>query len=151
MTVATLTNRIRPTTGALRGDMRAARSVVVGVTMIVTLAQFFALSHEVGVRHFRCAEHGELTHVAVTSPELPPPMSRSTDAFRRGEADAPGGHDHCSWTFTVQGGASLPVLGGAARMAVPPPDRPPSLLAPVRDRAFVLASAPKTSPPVIRA
>ena len=28
-------------------------------------AQLLSISHEMTVRHFRCAEHGELTHVAA--------------------------------------------------------------------------------------
>ena len=120
------------------------------MTLVATVAQFFALSHEVTVRHFRCDEHGELTHVAATSGESLLPVARSTDALRRGEADAPDAHEHCAAAFTLQGSSSLSFVGGAARLAPPPQDRPPPLLPPlVRDRAFVLASAPKTSPPAV--
>ena len=151
MTMTMSTNRSGRTGGRNRSLSAVARSFVVVLTLSMTLAQFFALSHEVAVRHFRCAEHGELTHVAITSAEDPLPISGSTDAFRPGEADAPGAHEHCGFVFTVQGGASLPILGGAARVAPPPPDRsPPAALPSVGSRAFVLASAPKTSPPAVR-
>ncbi|HEX3902838.1 MAG TPA: hypothetical protein VH853_08295 [Polyangia bacterium] len=119
------------------------------MALAATLAQFFALSHEVTVRHFRCAEHGELTHVAVTSVESPLPTWGPTDALRRGETDAPDAHEHCAAAFTIQGGSSLPVAGDAARLAPPPQDRPPPVLPPTRGRALVLASAPKTSPPTV--
>ena len=127
----------------------SAQSFAVAMTLVATVAQFFALSHEVTVRHFRCAEHGELTHVAATSGESLLPMPRPTDALRRGEADAPDAHEHCAAAFTLQGGSSLPFVGGAARLAPPPQDRPPLVLPLVRDRLFVLASAPKTSPPAV--
>jgi hypothetical protein len=128
---------------------RAAKSFAVAMTLVATVAQFLALSHEMTVRHFRCAEHGELTHVAATSGEYPPPMPPSLDVLRRGEADAPDAHEHCAAAFTVQGGSSLPIVGGAARLAPPPQHRPPSILPPARGRGFVLANAPKTSPPAV--
>jgi hypothetical protein len=119
------------------------------MTLVATVAQFFALSHEVTVRHFRCAEHGELTHVAATPGEYLLPMPRPTDALRRGEVDAPNAHEHCAAAFTIQGGSSLPFVGGAARLAPPSQDRPPPVPPLTRDRVLVLASAPKTSPPAV--
>jgi hypothetical protein len=128
----------------------SAQSFAVAMTLVATVAQFFALSHEVRVRHFRCAEHGELTHVAVTSGQSLLPVPRPTDALRRGEADAPDVHEHCAAAFTIQAGSSSPLVGDAARLAPPPRDRPPPLLPSlVRDRLFILASAPKTSPPAV--
>jgi len=135
--------------GRGHGFSPTAKSLAVAMTLVATLAQFFALSHEATVRHFRCAEHGELTHVVVTSVEYPLPMPRSADAFRRGETDAPGAHEHCASAFTVQGGSSLPIVAGVARVP-PPPEVPTPVLAPFQGRAFVLASAPKTSPPAVR-
>ncbi len=129
----------------------SAKSFAVAMTLIATVAQFFALSHEVTVRHFRCAEHGELTHVAATSGDSPLPVPPPTDALRRGEAAAPDAHEHCAAAFTLEGGSSSPFVGGAARLAPPPQDCPPPLFPLVRDRTFVLASAPKTSPPAVRA
>ena len=135
----------------LRGRGRrfsaGAKSLSAAMTLVATLAQFFALSHEMTVRHFRCAEHGELTHVPVMSGESPPPMPQSADALGRGEADAPDAHEHCVAAFTIRGGSSLAVAGGTVRLARSPQDRPPPVPPPARGRAFVLASAPKTSPP----
>jgi hypothetical protein len=119
------------------------------MALIATLAQFFALSHEVTVRHFRCTEHGEVTHVAIASLESPLAIPRSTDAFRHRETDAPDAHEHCALAFTVQGGSSSPLLGEADRVAPPPPGRPTPIQPPARGGAFVLSSAPKTSPPAV--
>jgi len=126
-----------------------SRSFAVATMLVATLAQFLALSHEVTVRHFRCAEHGELTHVAASSGESPLPVVRFTDALGRGDADAPDAHEHCAAAFTIQGGSSLPIAGGAARLAPPPQDPPPPVPPPARGRVVVLASAPKTSPPAV--
>jgi hypothetical protein len=137
----------------LRGGSRqfsvAAKSLSAAMMLVATLAQFFALSHEVTVRHFRCAEHGELTHVAATAGDYPLPMRWSMDALGRGEADAHDAHEHCAAAFTVQGASPLPIVGGADRLALPPQDHPPPVVPPARDRAFVLARAPKTSPPAL--
>ena len=133
--------------GRSRRSSSVAKSFSVAMTLVATLAQFFALAHEMTVRHFRCAEHGELTHVAATSVESPLPMRGPTDALRRGEFDAPDRHEHCAAAFTIQGGSSLPVAGDAAHLAPSPQDRRPPVLPPARSRAFVLANAPKTSPP----
>jgi hypothetical protein len=133
--------------GGNRRFSLAAKSFAVAMTLVATVAQFFALSHEMTVRHFRCAEHGELTHVAATSGEYLLPIWRPTDALRRGEADAPDAHEHCAAAFTIQGGSSSPIVVVAARLAPPPQDRRLPVLPPARGRAFVLASAPKTSPP----
>jgi hypothetical protein len=135
--------------GRSQGFSPTAKSLAVAMTLFATLAQFFALSHEVTVRHFRCPEHGELTHVPVTSVEYPLPMPRSADTLRRGDIDAPDAHEHCAAAFTLQSGSSLSIVGGAARPAPPPQEGSPPVLPPARGRAFVLASAPKTSPPAV--
>lgn len=135
--------------GRSRRSSSAVKSFSVAMTLVATVAQFFALAHEMTVRHFRCAEHGELTHVAATSGESPLPMRLPTDALRRGETDAPDAHEHCAAAFTVQGGSSLPATGDAAHLASPPRERRPPVLPAARSRAFVLANAPKTSPPCL--
>ncbi len=43
----------------------ATKAFTVAVMAAATFAQLLAISHEMTVRHFRCAEHGELTHVAA--------------------------------------------------------------------------------------
>ena len=115
------------------------------------VAQLLSISHEMTVRHFRCAEHGELTHVAVLvahAAELPAQGRRIDDALRARDAEATDTHEHCGVTFTVQG-SSCTTSSGSAIDAVPPsPElRPAPSTVSWRGRAFVLASAPKTSPP----
>ena len=128
---------------------RAARTLALVVAAVAGLAQFSALWHEAVVQHVRCVEHGELTHVtalgATASPHAPDRTRSSVDASQSGEPD---GHEHCAVAFTVQGGAHAPVARTAVRLAPPPAvARPASAPAPRPGRGFVLASAPKTSPP----
>lgn len=129
----------------------AAKSLAVVVMAAATLAQFFALSHEVTVRHFRCAEHGELTHVAALSaPAAKLPAQRADDAFRARDTEATDSHEHCGVTFTVEGSSCSPSIGVAISAAPPAPAlRPAPSAVSWRGRAFVLASAPKTSPPSV--
>ena len=126
----------------------AARSLTVAVMAAAMVAQLLSISHEMTVRHFRCAEHGELTHVAalaISAADLP--AQRASDALRTGNAQATDTHEHCGVTFTVQGASCTSI--GVASGAVPPPPalRPAPSSVSWRGRAFVLASAPKTSPP----
>jgi hypothetical protein len=133
------------------GFSAAAKSLVVAVMAAATLAQFFALSHEVTVRHFRCTEHGELTHVAPLAIDLPPsPLGarRTADAWQTQTGDTADAHEHCATAFTVAGGSAPPVVRVAVRFTPPPSvyRGAPVALPPIA-RAFFLASAPKTSPP----
>jgi hypothetical protein len=127
----------------------AARTFTVVVMAAATFAQLLSLSHEMTVRHFRCAEHGELTHVAaVAGSAVELPSRRAEAAFRASDADAPDAHEHCAVAFTVEGSSCTPSAAGAVGAVPPPPALHPT--APVISppaRAFVLASAPKTSPP----
>ena len=128
----------------------AAKSLTVAVMAAAMAAQLMSISHEMTVRHFRCAEHGELTHVAalaVSAAELPAP--RANDAFRAGDTEATDAHEHCGVTFTVEGSSCTPSSIGSAISVVPPAPalRPAPSAASWRERALVLASAPKTSPP----
>ncbi|HZL17225.1 MAG TPA: hypothetical protein VFG23_05730 [Polyangia bacterium] len=131
------------------GFSAAAKSLVVAVMAAATLAQFFALSHEVTVRHFRCAEHGELTHVARLAIDLPTlGARRSVDAWQTQVAETADAHEHCATAFTVVGGSAPPVVRVAVRFTPPPSVyRAEPVAAPPIARAFFLASAPKTSPP----
>ena len=126
----------------------AARSLTVAVMAAAMVAQLLSISHEMTVRHFRCAEHGELTHVAALAKSAADlPAQRADDALRTGNAQATDTHEHCGVTFTVQG-ASCTTSIGVVIGAVPPPAlRPAPSSVSWRGRAFVLASAPKTSPP----
>ena len=119
------------------------------MTLVATVAQFFALSHEVTVRHFRCAEHGELTHVAaMLAAPAEAPSRRTNAAFRARDAETVDAHEHCGVTFTVEGSSCTPSIGVAIGAVAPAAAlRPAPSSVSWRARAFVLASAPKTSPP----
>lgn len=127
----------------------AAKSLTVAVMAAAMAAQLMSISHEMTVRHFRCAEHGELTHVAamVGAPaELP--SQRPNDAFRARDAESVDAHEHCGVTFTVEGSSCTPSIGSASSAVPPTPALCPAPSAVSwRARALVLASAPKTSPP----
>jgi hypothetical protein len=127
----------------------AAKAFTVAVMAAATLAQLSSIAHEMTVRHFRCAEHGELTHLAAlaTSPEAVP-ARRSTDALRAPEGETADAHEHCGVAFTVEGSSCTPSAGSVIGTVAPAPAvRPlPALVIP-GGRAVVLASAPKTSPP----
>jgi hypothetical protein len=125
-----------------------AKSFAVVMTAAATLAQFFALSHEMTVRHFRCGEHGDLTHVA-TMIDLPVvAFQPSGDAFRTQVAETVDAHEHCASAFTVEGSSAAPIVRVPARFTPPPSvSRVALFVVPRLDRVFVLASAPKTSPP----
>ncbi len=131
------------------GLTKPAKSLAVVVMAAATLAQFFALSHEMTVRHFRCAEHGELTHVAAMASDLSPVgPRRDGDAIGTQAAETVDAHEHCATAFTVESGSAPPVVHVSVRFT-PPPNicRSEPVVAAQLGRAFVLASAPKTSPP----
>ncbi|HLK91018.1 MAG TPA: hypothetical protein VKZ18_14055 [Polyangia bacterium] len=131
------------------GASVAARAFTVAVMAAATLAQLSSIAHEMTVRHFRCAEHGELTHLAAlaTSREAVP-AQRSTDALRDPEREIADAHEHCGVAFTVEGSSCAPSGGGAIGTVAPAPAVGP-LPAPMipAGHGVVLASAPKTSPP----
>lgn len=135
------------------GATASAKAFTIAVMAAATLAQLFSISHEMTVRHFRCAEHGELTHVAaiVGNQGAGPaavPAQRANDALRAQGSQTADAHEHCGVAFTVEGSSCAPSAGGAIgtispRPAVRPAERPVAL----GGQAGVLASAPKTSPP----
>jgi hypothetical protein len=130
------------------GASAAAKSFTIAVMALATFAQFASLAHEMTVRHFRCAEHGELTHVAaLSSPAAELPAQRTDDAFRPRDVETVDVHDHCAIGFTVEGSACAPSAGDAIGAVEPPPAIEPASAAVVVARAIVLRSAPKTSPP----
>jgi hypothetical protein len=128
----------------------AARTFTVAVMAAAIFAQLLSLSHEMTVRHFRCAEHGELTHVASLASvgALEGPSGRAQAAVGAPAREAGDSHEHCGVAFTVEGSSCTPSPGGPVGAVAPAPAVRPS---PARvvpgGRAFVLASAPKTSPP----
>ncbi len=131
------------------GASAAAKSLTVAVMAAAMAAQLLSISHEMTVRHFRCAEHGELTHVAaLTAPAAELPAPRANDAFRAGDAEAADAHEHCGVTFTVEGSSCTPSMGSVTSAAPPAAaPRPAPSAVSWHERSFVLASAPKTSPP----
>src|SRR3954470_15553492 len=137
----------------------ATRSFTVALMAAAMVAQLLSISHEMTVRHFRCAEHGELTHVAALSaaaaelsgqdaPDDAPDRRATNEALRGGDAEAADAHEHCGVTFTVQGSSCITSIGGAVG-AVPslPTLRPAPSSVSWQALAFILASSPKTSPP----
>ncbi len=131
------------------GASAAAKSFTVAVMAAAMAAQLLSISHEMTVRHFRCAEHGELTHVAVSGGADTHRAGCAHLAVNRGDAGTPAGHEHCDFTFIVQGSAQTPAVHTTVRIL--PPSvlaTRPALVLPAPGRAFLLASAPKTSPPV---
>ena len=130
------------------GGRAIRRAMAVAAALSAVLGQFFALWHEIGVRHVRCAEHGELTHVAASAGVRVARFSAGP-AVRAGEADAAVRHDHCTATFSP----SAAPVSSAPRTSAQVPARAAGALprpgAPARDRAFLLAYAPKTSPPSV--
>ena len=131
------------------GASAAAKSLAVAVTAAAMVAQLLSISHEMTVRHFRCAEHGELTHVvAISAAPVERPAQRADDALRARDTEATDAHEHCGVTFTVEGSSCTPPIGVPISAAPPAAAlRPAPSSVSWRARAFVLASAPKTSPP----
>ena len=139
----------RHLSGNSHGASAAARLFTIAVMVAASAAQLVSLSHEMTVRHFRCAEHGELTHVAALAAPAAVLSARPThDALRAHDRETADAHEHCGVAFTVEGHSFSPA-GGELVGTVPPPRPIVVADAPVRSpgRAFVLASAPKTSPP----
>jgi hypothetical protein len=136
--------------GGNHGASAAARTFTVAVMAAAIFAQLLSLSHEMTVRHFRCAEHGELTHVAsISLAGASDALSgRTHSAVRAPERETGDAHEHCGVAFTVEGSSCTPSPGGAIGAVTPPPAVRPSPARVVPSgRIFVLASAPKTSPP----
>jgi len=127
----------------------AARTFTVAVMAAAIFAQLLSLSHEMTVRHFRCAEHGELTHVAFIAGEATSgATARTTAAVGVPERELAGAHEHCGVAFTVEGSSCTPSAGDAiGKVAAAPAAHLTSTLVVPLGRAGVLASAPKTSPP----
>jgi hypothetical protein len=136
--------------GAMKTTRGAARLISVVLAAVVVAAPVASALHELTVAHVTCAEHGELTHVAIAhgsgvaavrglaTVEADTPESGTTDA-----------HDHCSLGSAVRSGVCSPFARTAAVRYEPPAavSRTKRVRAPAPGRAFVLASAPKTSPP----
>jgi hypothetical protein len=126
------------------GFSTGARAFTLAAIVVASLGQFASLAHEVTVRHFRCAEHGELTHVGAAAGEV---AASPRDALRSQTAAAIDAHEHCGVAFMVEGSAAGPSTSVAGRLPPPPPvPAPPAPRLHAR-RAVALAAAPKNSPP----
>lgn len=115
----------------------------------IGFAQFSASWHEITVQHVRCAEHGELTHVASMSHigVAPAPTARR-NTIESADLGTIDGHDHCGFVFALRNAAPTTVVRIAVKFSSPPAVvQQPAAPIPGTGRAFVLASAPKTSPP----
>ena len=132
------------------GFSTAARALTVLAVVVASLGQFTSLAHEMTVRHFRCAEHGELTHVAAAGSASADAAGRSgaaNDALRGAATSAVDAHEHCGLAFTIEGSAPAPSACVSGRLAPPPPAPAPAAPRLQGGRAVALAAAPKTSPP----
>ncbi len=133
--------------GGNRGASAAANAFTVVMMAAVTIAQLLSISHEITVRHFRCSEHGELTH-AATVEVAAIPAQRANHALRSQEDQTPDTHEHCGVAFTIEGSSCTPSSGGTIGTVTPELVQPPMLaVAAIGRRPDILASAPKTSPP----
>jgi len=109
-------------------------------------ARFFQVQHELSVRHVFCEEHGELTHLALSS--APREVALPGGELDSGEVAPALPHDHCELAFAP--GAlphPRPPRLAATLLDGPPRAAPPRAAPPPGGREVVRASAPKTSPP----
>jgi hypothetical protein len=131
----------------MHGRRLAARLLAAAAVLTFGLGQFVASWHEATVQHVRCAEHGELTHVSLSHHAPSPTLRRNTiDSSEFGTID---GHEHCGFVFARRDTAPTKLVRVAVRFTPPPAvaQQPVDPLPSIGRRAFVLASAPKTSPP----
>jgi hypothetical protein len=130
-----------------RGTSAAAQLLAVALVAIIAGSPIASSWHELTVRHERCAEHGELTHVP-TSRGLAGTEARTFASVGGVDLAALDGHDHCAGGCIVRKKIDVSVIRTPVRWAPPPSiARETRDLAPRPGRACVLASAPKTSPP----
>ncbi len=131
-----------------RRPIRAAQLLVVGLIAVVGLGPIASSRHELTVRHVLCAEHGELMHIRTGAAAADPTRATSRTSVEGDVEDVADGHDHCSNGLLVRGRMFVSVIRSSMRF-VPPPavTREARAVAVSLGRAFVLASAPKTSPP----
>jgi hypothetical protein len=138
--------RLRDSTLAVPTTLKGFLVALAGAML---LAQLFAISHEITVRHVRCAEHGELTDLAPSSFSVPTPaLGPRTASLRSLPVETLTAHDHCNAAFPAQGGSPTSISRGAIRAPLAVAAGPRRGEPPRTSRARVLALAPKTSPPV---
>jgi hypothetical protein len=133
-----------------RKGVAAGRLFAADLTAALGFAQFSASWHDASVRHVQCAEHGEAVDVGIiANPGLSPGRHRAHDTGIAGADSAEtAAHDHCSVVFAWRAGTRAQLVRLATHFAPPPVVMPSaSDFVAQPGRAFVLASAPKTSPP----
>jgi len=132
-----------------RGTSAAAQLLAVALVATIASSPIASSRHELTVRHVRCAEHGELTHVP-TSRGLAVTEGRPYTSVGGVDLEALDAHEHCSSGCIVRKKLDVSVIRAPVRWAPPPSiARETRDLAPCPGRACVLASAPKTSPPSV--
>lgn len=129
------------------GFSTGARAFTLAVVVAASLAQFASLSHEMTVRHFRCAEHGELTHVVAALGDQALPLVAGGPSAGAQATDVADAHEHCGVLFTLGGAPSVSAPSVSGELAPPPPGPAPAAPAIENGRDVALAAAPKTSPP----
>jgi hypothetical protein len=133
--------------GRLTPMKEPARLLVIALIGAVALTPIAIARHELTIRHVRCAEHGELTHVRTTRGTVAAPV-RELASVQGDDADAARGHDHCSRGFLVRARVESSIVRTLVRHTPPAAvTREVRETVVIPGRAFVLASAPKTSPP----
>jgi hypothetical protein len=129
----------------------ALRLFTAALLAAVGVAQLSSAWHEASVRHVQCAEHGEAIDVGVVASVAAPVRDRAASAGMEGaESAETTSHDHCSLVLAFRASTRAQLVRLATRFEPPPVVvRPARELARRPGRAFVLASAPKTSPPSV--
>jgi len=129
--------------------MALVQALAALAAVLPVLASLSLARHETTVQHVRCAEHGELLHLAPAAAALPAPAGKSaTDTRAVGpEARSAAAHEHCaelSECLAAQGAGERQT---GVRVALASPRMRDQAQAPRFSRALLLAAAPKTSPP----
>jgi len=131
--------------------VRSTRLALAFTALVCLLVHVMGTAHELATPHRLCATHGERAHVRApavqASSEASPPLSSGgvKSADRELEAD-----EHCGACLWQSAGTdSRLVVSARPWEAGPPPALFPSLRS---STAFsLLATAPKTSPPLVAA
>ena len=136
--------------------LRSGKGSAAALAALCLLGPILGYAHLVVVAHARCAEHGELLHVAANDVESPrveaddpayAPAYEATLFSEQSEETASHDHDHCLATSTRKADAPVGSTGPTLAASEPPPtlqlDGQPVDPSPLA--RYVLA--PKNSPP----
>lgn len=125
----------------------STRALALLLAAVAFCAPLFTAWHDAMVQHVRCAEHGELTHVNALHSHNGKAGGARSSLQTEENTNLSDVDRHCGVAFVLRGGAPAPVVQSVAGYQPPPaPVGPVDFVVP-RARLFVLASAPKTSPP----